>query len=78
MGMVMDSSEDDERADAALESSLAHCGSDEHRAAMLVLLVSRASTRLAILRGTQEAAGLLEGIKGMLQSLPPIKPPGTH
>ena len=74
----VDEPSDEQRAETALDEALRECINSDHRAAILVLVISKASTRLALLRGTQEAAELLTGIRNMLTKLPPIPPPGAH
>ena len=74
----VDEPSDEQRAETALDEALRECINADHRAAILVLVISKASTRLALLRGTQEAAELLSGIRNMLIKLPPIQPPGAH
>jgi hypothetical protein len=74
----VDEPSDEQRAETALDEALRECINADHRAAILVLVISKASTRLALLRGTQEAAELLAAIRNMLTKLPPIQPPGAH
>jgi len=70
--------EDDERAQRALEQAIGHCTDVPHRTAMLILVIIKASDKLALLHGTQQAVGVLGGVKDMLQDMPPIPPPGVH
>jgi Arc/MetJ family transcription regulator len=76
MGLI-DSRLDDDLVENVIKAVQVHATGAEHNAALLVILISKASTRLAAIRGSVETAGLLDAVSSTIKSVP-MPPPKTH